>query len=113
MAEKGLERWPGGARPSRWRRRASGGGERLAEPPADVGRAQAERRAAAAARRRLGADLARARGHGRRVLHLAGRLLAAGEAALKTRPADSRDLEIDRLIKVGELGPNSGHAITP
>ena len=30
--------------------------------------------------------------------------LAAGEAALKTRPADSRDLEIDRLkAKVGEL----------
>jgi transposase-like protein len=30
--------------------------------------------------------------------------LAAGEAALKTRPADSRDVEIDRLkAKVGEL----------
>jgi transposase-like protein len=30
--------------------------------------------------------------------------LAAGEAALKTRPADGRDVEIDRLkAKVGEL----------
>lgn len=30
--------------------------------------------------------------------------LAAGEASLKTRPADSRDLEIDRLkAKVGDL----------
>ena len=30
--------------------------------------------------------------------------LAAGEAALKTRPADSRDVEIGRLkAKVGEL----------
>jgi hypothetical protein len=30
--------------------------------------------------------------------------LAAGEAALKTRPADGRDAEIDRLkAKVGEL----------
>ena len=30
--------------------------------------------------------------------------LAAGEASLKTRPVDSRDVEIDRLnAKVGEL----------
>ena len=30
--------------------------------------------------------------------------LAAGEASLKTRPADSRDLQIDRLkAKVGDL----------
>ena len=102
--EKGSERWPGGARPSRWRRRASAGGERLAKPPADVGQAQAERRAAAAARRGLGADLARTRGHGRRALCLAGPFLAAGEAALKSRPADGRDLEIGRLkAKVGEL----------
>jgi hypothetical protein len=102
--QEGSERWPGGARPSCWRRRASAGGERLAGPPADVGEAEAERGAAAAAREDL--ELV-----SRELGVTAGELtawrdacLAAGEAALKTRPADGRDVEIGRLkAKVGEL----------
>src|SRR5665809_123120 len=57
------KRWPGGARPSRWRRRASAGGKRLARPQADVGEAQAERCAEAAAGRGSGAGVAGARRH--------------------------------------------------
>jgi hypothetical protein len=48
----GRRRWPGGARPPRWRRRASAGAT-----PADVGPAQAERGAAAAARGGSGAPI--------------------------------------------------------
>jgi hypothetical protein len=55
-------------------------------------------------RRGPGAGLARPRRHGRRAGGWRDAFLAAGEVALKTRPADGRDVEIGRLkAKVGEL----------
>src|SRR5918996_549346 len=69
----GRGRWPGGARPSRWRRWASAGAA-----PADVGQAQAERGVAAAAGRGSGAGVAGAGGDGGRAERLARRLPGGG-----------------------------------
>src|SRR5687768_16246095 len=93
--QEGRERWPGGARPSRWRRRASAGGERLAEPPADVGQAQAERGAAAAARRGSGTALARTGGHRGRAHGLA-RCVPGGRRSFAQDPAGGWSRRRDR-----------------
>ena len=95
----GTGRWPGGARPSRWRRRAS-----ACAAPADVGEAQES----AVLRLLRGEDLELV---SRELGVMAAELtawrdafLAAGEASLKARPADGHDLEIGRLkAKVGDL----------
>ena len=72
--------------------------------PADVGETQAERGLAAVARGRPGADLAGARGDCGEAERLARCVPSAGEASLRTRPPDCRDLEIGRLkAKVGDL----------
>ena len=90
---------PGGARPSRWRRRAS-----AREAPAHVGQAQAGRGVAAATGRGSGAGVAGACRSGAELSAWRDAFLAAGEAALKTRPAEGREVEIGRLkAKVGEL----------
>jgi transposase len=101
---RGSECWPGGARPSRWRRRASSGWERLARPAANVGTTKQ----GAVLRLLRGEDLELvSRELGVTAAGLSAwrdAFLAAGEAALKTGPAHGRDVEIGRLkAKVGEL----------
>jgi hypothetical protein len=89
--EDGRDGWggrgPGGARPPRWRRRAH-----ARAAAADVGTEDLEL---------ISRDLAVT------AAELSGwrdQFLAAGEASLKSRPADARDAEIGRLqAKVGEL----------
>ena len=97
------ERWDGcglgGARPARWRRRAH-----ARAAAADVGGRKRE----AVLRLLRGEDLELvSRELGVTAAELSGwrdEFLAAGEASLKSRPADARDAEIGRLqAKVGEL----------
>lgn len=88
-----------GAGSSRWRRRAGPGAA-----AAYVGEAQAGRGAAAAEGRTDRAGVARAGRDGADLAAWRDAFLAAGEASLRTRPADDRDAEIARLKgKVGDL----------
>ena len=92
-------RRPGGARPTRWRRRASAWAA-----PADAAR----RKQSAVLRLLRGEDLELI---SRELAVTAAKLsawrdafLGAGEASLRTRPPDGCDLEIGRLkAKVGDL----------
>ena len=71
---------------------------------ADVPAAQAGGRAAAAARRGSGDGLALARGDGGGADRWRDAFLAAGEAALATRPADGETLASERLkARLGEM----------
>src|SRR5437764_6501346 len=92
--EDGRGRWggrgPGGARPTRWRRRA-----RAHAAAAHVGGPQAGGRAAAAAGQGSGAGLARARGDGRRAERLAGSLPGRGRGVAQ-EPAGGRPRRRDR-----------------